>query len=163
MADQNESGGFFARLVVVLLAAGVVLLGLQPFEKDYGGISKYLRSQGFRAWDTAEEWVGLGYNNLKARRFRLGSPASKERRDEREALSSSSREHSERDTSEREINQRSLKESSRVTPSDEAGKQIDEASKQVEKKQPKLDHLTTTDRKRLDSLINNLENDKLPR
>lgn len=42
---SKSEGSLGERLIVILLAAGVVALGYQPFKKQYGGIIKYVKER----------------------------------------------------------------------------------------------------------------------
>ena len=44
MAKRNDVG-LFERLIVILFGIGVVLAGLYPLSRQYGGISKFIKEK----------------------------------------------------------------------------------------------------------------------
>ena len=47
MSDQktNRSPSFFSRLMIILFGLGLVIIGLQPIQRRYGSVTKFIQEE----------------------------------------------------------------------------------------------------------------------
>ena len=58
MGETSEKGPWWARILIIIYAAAIIAIGVQPIRTEHGGFFSYLGGKASWVWNTREESQG---------------------------------------------------------------------------------------------------------